>query len=218
MRPYSFPWLLLTCLTCRMAPWMVNEAMGGKRGQGLNSKYDESSRKGMEKNLNIHQRLQSPRLHVLHYNQCDPKKCTSKRLKKHGLVRLHRQMRSIPLKSIKLNPFASKVLTAGDKQLASRHGLTVIDCSWKKARDLFAKVRIRNGRKLPDGFVAGNSINYTIPGKLSSVEALAAALIVLGFEEEAKFLLSKFRWGHTFLELNAGLIESHLEAAGNTCQ
>lgn len=152
------------------------------------------------------------KLHVLHLNQCDPRKCTSKKLKKFNLVRLHKTFRTIPIKSIKLNPFAEKELSMEDKETVARHGITVLDCSWKKAKEIFEKKRLVNDRKIPVTFLAGNSINYTMPGKLSSVEAFAAALIITGYPDQARFLLSKFKWGHTFWELNLELIEELLNS------
>ncbi len=147
------------------------------------------------------------KLHVLHLDECDPKKCTAVKLKKFGLVKFHDSLRTVPVRSIKLNPFAERVLAIADRDAIMHAGLTVIDCSWKQAGDTFKNMHFRNDRRLSTTFLAANSINYSIPGKLSSVEAFAAALILTGFFEEAEFLLSKFGWGHTFLELNHDRIE-----------
>ncbi|MFX0099684.1 MAG: DUF367 family protein [Candidatus Hodarchaeota archaeon] len=155
------------------------------------------------------------KLHVLHLDQCDPRKCTSKKLKKFNLVKFHKTFRTIPIKSIKLNPFAEKELSIEDKELVTRHGITVIDCSWKKAREIFETKKLVNDRKIPITFLAGNSINYTMPGKLSSVEAFAACLIITGYPNEARFLLSKFKWGHTFWELNQEKIETIINSGFN---
>jgi pre-rRNA-processing protein TSR3 len=59
---------------------------------------------------------------------------------------------------------------------------------------------------------AGNPVNYSKATKLSTVEALAGALYIAGFKEDAKKLLSVFVWGHTFLELNANLLENYAAA------
>jgi pre-rRNA-processing protein TSR3 len=47
---------------------------------------------------------------------------------------------------------------------------------------------------------------------LNSVEAFAAALYILGNKEQAEKILSKFRWGHTFLELNRQPLEDYSKA------
>ena len=57
--------------------------------------------------------------------------------------------------------------------------------------------------------IAGNPTNYAKATKLSTVEALAGALYIAGFKDEAKKLLSIFVWGHTFQELNANLLENY---------
>jgi pre-rRNA-processing protein TSR3 len=57
--------------------------------------------------------------------------------------------------------------------------------------------------------VAGNPTNYAKATKLSTVEALAGALYIAGFKDEARKLLSIFVWGHTFFELNANLLEKY---------
>lgn len=147
------------------------------------------------------------KLHVLHLNQDDPKKCTAKKLKKFGLVKLHSTLKTVPVQSIKLDPYADLILSINDRDRIMRYGLTVIDCSWNQATDVFKRMKLKNGRRLSINFLAANATNYAMPGKLSSVEALSAALIITGFFEEAEFLLSKFTWGHTFFELNKQRID-----------
>jgi pre-rRNA-processing protein TSR3 len=60
--------------------------------------------------------------------------------------------------------------------------------------------------------MAGNPTNYAKATKLSTVEALAGALQIAGFKEEAEKILSIFTWGHTFMELNTDLLEVYASA------
>jgi pre-rRNA-processing protein TSR3 len=56
-------------------------------------------------------------------------------------------------------------------------------------------------RRLPL-LLAANPINYGQIGKLSSLEALSAALYINSHIGQAERLLSLFKWGETFLTLN----------------
>jgi pre-rRNA-processing protein TSR3 len=49
-------------------------------------------------------------------------------------------------------------------------------------------------------------------GKLSSVEALSGALLILGYDSEAFAILDKFKWGHTFYELNLYALQEYSRA------
>ena len=60
--------------------------------------------------------------------------------------------------------------------------------------------------------LAANPVNWGKPGKLTTVEALAASLYLLGRPEQSRTLLSKFRWGERFLELNKEPLEAYAQA------
>jgi len=87
----------------------------------------------------------------------------------------------------------------------------VIDGSWNSDIDQIRKLSrtLRGVHRVLPVLKAGNPINYGILTKLSSAEAVAAALYITGFVEEALKVLSKFKWGHTFLELNSGLLDRY---------
>jgi pre-rRNA-processing protein TSR3 len=60
--------------------------------------------------------------------------------------------------------------------------------------------------------LAANPVNYGRPFLLSSAEALAAALVLTGFREEAERVLALFKWGHAFWQLNHRLLEEYTSA------
>jgi pre-rRNA-processing protein TSR3 len=60
--------------------------------------------------------------------------------------------------------------------------------------------------------IAGNPVNFGKPTKLSTLEALTAALFIAGFREQASELLAMYKWGHTFLELNQEMLEIYASA------
>ena len=141
---------------------------------------------------------------VLELKQDDPNKCTAAKLIKFNLIQ---PTRSIPKDTIVLNPLSSMTLSKTDRHLAK--SVCAIDCSWNYFKETIIKLHIlkkRINRRLPL-LLAGNPVNYAKLGKLTTVEAIAGSLYILGFRSYAEELLNKFKWGHTFLELNLELLE-----------
>ncbi len=152
-----------------------------------------------------------PKIVVYHAGQCDPKKCSGLKLKRHGLARLVRQIRFLPKRAIVLNPFSKIAFSPSDKQRISDYGLVALDCSWEHAEKVLLKHVRGTSRCLPV-LTAGNPVNFGKPTKLTTAEALAAALYIAGFKDEANTLLSVFKWGHTFIEINYEMLESYANA------
>lgn len=153
----------------------------------------------------------SVRIVVYHARQCDPKKCTALKLKRHGLIRIVHQVRLLPRGAVVLNPLSKTAFSPADRQRIERSGLVALDFSWEHAERALLKNLRGTSRCLPF-LIAGNPVNFSKPTRLSTVEALAAALYIAGFREEALQLLSIFKWGHTFLEMNKERLESYANA------
>ena len=142
----------------------------------------------------------------------DPEKCSARKLARFDLVELHRSNRATP-PGIVLDPFADRALSPADREGtgARRDRLVALDCSWETAeREAFDLEGIH--RSLPF-LVAGNPVNYGTAFELNTVEAFAAALCILGERDHAERILSKFTWGHTFLELNEEPLRRYADCA-----
>ena len=150
-------------------------------------------------------------LYAYDAGQCDPRRCTARKLARAGLIRLVDKMRMIPSRTILLVPTVSIALSPADRESAS--SITVFDCSWKAISTFeatFRKLR-RKKRALPY-LVASNPTNYGRPFILSSAEAFAAALFILGERTQSRAILSKFKWGDEFLRLNEGMLLAYSSA------
>jgi len=156
------------------------------------------------------------KLYILHMRQCDPKKCTGLKLGRSGFVRIINHSSYLPAGTVVLNPFADKAFSPADKRNVERRGMTVVDCSWNQLEGRF-KVKTRGRQRCLPLLIAANPINYGLIGKLSTVEAFGGALFILRKEILARTLLSKVKWGHTFLELNEELL-SEYQSAENSNQ
>lgn len=144
-------------------------------------------------------------------NTCDPQKCSVEKMHRFHLVRIVGRLREIPRSTILLDPTAEQALSPADQGPSS---LTVLDCSWA-VLDTASVQSLRYRRALPF-LLAANPLNFGKPFTLSSVEAFAAALYILGEQAQAEKILSIFNWGHRFLELNAEPLSRYALALDST--
>ena len=141
-------------------------------------------------------------LHVRYAGDDDPEKCTARKLARFDLAELHRSDRATP-RGVVLNPHAERALSPADRT----GRLVALDCSWESAAE--ARFSLPGEHRALPFLVAANPVNYGRPFRLTTVEALAAGLVILGEREQAESILAKFRWGGTFLELNAEPLERY---------
>ncbi|MFO8110073.1 MAG: DUF367 family protein [Thermoplasmata archaeon] len=147
-------------------------------------------------------------LYIYMLGRCDPNKCTARRLVDKGFAKRLKHKQQLGSGGIYLTPLSDKALSPEDLKEAEKGGLKAIDCTW---RDEHKIPTYLNGRALPY-LVAANPVNYGRPFKLSTAEALSAALYILGLKEDAREMISAFRWGEHFLELNAEPLDRYEKA------
>jgi len=121
----------------------------------------------------------------------------------------------LPKGAVILNPYSKIAFSPADRERIEKHGLAALDFSWEHAEKPLMK-NVRGASRCLPYLVAGNPVNFACPTKLSTAEALAAALYIAGFKEEALKLLSIFKWGHTFIELNKERLEEYAKARNSS--
>jgi len=154
--------------------------------------------------------MMAVRLYVYDEDQCDPKKCTGKKLIRFNLAQEIASLKRAPYRAIVLTPFSEKAVSREDRGAAEAHGLMVMDMSWNQI-DTFPKLRRDLRQRSLPYMLAANPVNWGKPFKLSSVEALAASLYIMGYKEQAVLALSKFSWGEQFLKLNQEPLDRYSE-------
>ena len=155
------------------------------------------------------------KLIVYHANEDDPKKCSARKLKKFGFIELQTNIRKTPRNTVLLNPFAKKSFSKEDKKFAKKNGIFAVDCSWKNAENNFGYLAKRNYSRALPFVIAVNPVNYGKPLKLTTLEAFAAALYILGETDHAKNILNIYKWGPHFLELNKEPLEDYRKASNS---
>lgn len=137
--------------------------------------------------------------------QCDKKRCTGTRLVRQGVIQELRLGQHFP--GVIMSPVGRSCVSVEDASLVQSKGLAVVDCSWNKLDDVpFGRIKGRAPRLLP-WMLAANPVNYGRPCKLSCAEALAGALYICGQKDDARVVMSRFKWGHSFFALNKELLE-----------
>lgn len=130
-----------------------------------------------------------------------------KKLERFGMMRIVTRIPQIPKTTLLLDPTAD-VLSPADKKWVS--SITALDCSWGVLDT--ANLGAWKGRRALPFLVAANPVNFGKPFTLTSVEAIAATLFILGEEVQAEAVLSKFNWGLNFLKLNAEPLSEYAAA------
>lgn len=147
-------------------------------------------------------------LKIYHANQDDPKKCSARKLAHRGLAILFTEPSRIR-RGILLDPFAETALSPEDRELAESNGLVALDCSWKKAEEVFPTMRQRMEPRALPFLLAANPGNYGKPFKMSTLEAFSASLYILGEKDRAESLLKIYTWGMQFMALNKEPLEEY---------
>lgn len=150
---------------------------------------------------------------VYHLGQDDPKKNTALRLARAGKVRLVDRPEKCPDQAVLLNPFAKKALSREDLPAMQRHGLLALDCSWAQAEEAFPSLLGRTKSRALPFLVAANPVNWGKPLRLTTAEAIGAALHIVGEARMARDVLSAVPFGDGFLELNRNPLEDYARCA-----
>lgn len=147
--------------------------------------------------------------------QDNAKKNTAVRLGRAHLIHLVDSNRDLPRQGLLLDPTARRALSRADRSHAKHHGLAAVDCSWARVSATYRDVRRGFEPRALPFLVAANPTRFGRPFELSTAEALAGALFILGHDDAARELMKPFKWGETFFDVNREPLEQYA-AAGSS--
>jgi pre-rRNA-processing protein TSR3 len=155
------------------------------------------------------------RLFIVLAGEDHPKACTGRRLLRWGRASLRAREGGTFPSPVVLDPYAPTPLSAADLPTATRGGVLAVDCSWNRLSDrgtfpgATGRERRAGARRRLPILVAANPQHYGRLAQLNTVEALAAAVYILGRTEAATSLLEGFAGGEEFLEVNRSRLERY---------
>jgi pre-rRNA-processing protein TSR3 len=154
------------------------------------------------------------RLVELLEDQCDPAKCTGRKLIRRKLAEGVNTVRGLPRGAVLLDPRSEKALSPEDSPAAHARGIVALDCSWKHVEGSYGRhdLKGRTARALPF-LLAANPLHYAQPMQLSTMEAFAAALFIVGEDRQARELLGSYTWGLQFETLNREPLSAYAACA-----
>lgn len=188
--------------------------MPGLKAVHILSMTDDEYEESEYQDAQYLKRLPQTRLGMWDFGQCDPKRCSGRRLVRMGLIEEYKL--SVRFRGVILTPSATCVLSPMDSDVIRRSGLAVVDCSWAQLDKVpFAKLNSGVPRLLPF-LVAANPVNYGRPWKLNCAEALIAGLKIVGLNDDADILASAFGYGQAFLDINSEYLAAYSQCANST--
>lgn len=96
--------------------------------------------------------------------------------------------------------------------IAEKIGILAVDCSWENVEKRFEEISKHYTPRALPFVIAVNPVNYGKPFKLTTLEAFAASLYILGKIEQAQEILKIYTWGSHFLEFNKQPLEEYRKA------
>ena len=151
-------------------------------------------------------------IHIIHLGQDDPRKCTARLISSAGLAKLHPDTTRSPSRGILLDPTCGSIQGPEDRRIIDMGGSVVaLDCSWKHMDSSIESITnsTRLVRRTLPVLLAANPVSWGKPGRLSTAEAIAASLIILGRDAQGEAILSRLPYGKEFLSLNREPLDSY---------